>query len=286
MAINLDAIRKKVAQLSGQRGNSNIQLWKPDLGEYKVRLLPSKYCDDNSPILERYFYYWARPSILAPYQFGKADPVNDLIRKIYNDPNGERAIAKQLRAKMRAYAPLIVRGQEDKGVQVWSFGKMVYQRLLSFFIDEDFGNILDPQEGFDLKVVISKAPGKDFNDIVVDCKGRPTPLSANAEQAQKWIDSVPNVDQMWTQSTTEEVERALTAFLAGTPATPDVNSGETSRGKANDELDELVSDVKKEKKNAAPKKEVAKKEAETVKKNSLDEAFDDLMDPEENGDDE
>lgn len=284
MAINLDAIRKKVAQLSGQRGTSNIQFWKADVGEYKVRLVPSKYCDENSPILERYLYYFTKPALLAPYQFGKVDPVQEMVRSIYNDKNGNREIAKQLRAKMRAYAPIIVRGQEEKGVQVWSFGKQVYQRLLGFFIDEDYGNILDPNEGFDLKVTITKTPGKDFNDTTVDCKGRPSQLSSDSDQAQKWIDSVPNIDDMWTQPSTEELERALTNFLNGNPGEANVNSGETSRGKSENALDELVNEVKKEKKATAPvapKKE--KKEAETSsKKSSLDEAFDELME----GDDE
>jgi hypothetical protein len=42
MAIDLEAIRKRVAQLSGGYKNSAIQLWKPGVGEYKVRGLAWK----------------------------------------------------------------------------------------------------------------------------------------------------------------------------------------------------------------------------------------------------
>ena len=39
---------------------------------------------------------------------------------------------------------LLFRGEEDKGVQIWGFGKMVYQSLLNIMLDEDYGDITDP----------------------------------------------------------------------------------------------------------------------------------------------
>jgi hypothetical protein len=122
MAIDLEAIRKRVAQLSGNYKNSSIQLWKPGVGEYKIRGLAWKNAPEGSPIIEKWFYYLGNgPGILTPNQFGKPDPIQDLIRKLYSSGKPEdKTLAKKLLPKMRAYLPIIVRGEEAKGVQVWS----------------------------------------------------------------------------------------------------------------------------------------------------------------------
>jgi len=120
MAIDLEAIKRRVAELSGVKKTSSVQMWKPGLGEHKVRCLPWKNAAEGQPFMERWFYYIGdNAGILAPNQFGKPDPINDLIRKLYSSGKpDDRTLAKKLAPKMRCYAPVIVRGEEDKGVQV------------------------------------------------------------------------------------------------------------------------------------------------------------------------
>jgi len=297
MAVDLAAIRKRVQELNGQYRRSSVQLWKPAAGEYKVRGLPWKSTQDGIPFIERRFYYIGTGrGILAPSQFGKPDPINDLIRKLYStgDPN-DRAMAKKLQPKMRAYMPLIVRGQEDKGVQVWSFGKMIYQALLGLFTDEDCGDFLDPQKGFDLKVAITPSPkkvdGRSFMDTTVKNRPHPSPLSDDPELAKKWLDSVPNIDDMYQQSSVKEIEDALNAWLESPDASPENTDDGTSHAgssETKDPLADLADDVKatsetaaKAEKPVAPKR--ATKKAPDVdldapaSKQSLDDAFADLM---------
>lgn len=308
MAVDLEAIRKRVLELSGQRKNSSVQLWKPDAGEHKIRGLPWKSTPDGMPFIERRFYYIGNnPGILAPSQFGKPDPINELLRKLYSSGKPEdRLMAKKLAPKMRAYMPIIVRGQEDRGVQVWSFGKLVYQELLKMFTDEDAGDILDPTNGFDLKVTIApsakKVDGRSFMDTTVKARPKSSQLSDDSEQAKKWLDSVPNIDDMYRQKTEHEIESILNTWLAG-GATADSGSDEgTGRGeRGKDELDRLVEDVKAEVKSvpATETESVAKtavasttskktKKAADVDldeapagKQSLDDAFNELMSDDE-----
>lgn len=277
MAIDLEAIKRRVAELNGtaRKQKSDIQLWKPGVGEYRIRILPCKYANEGSPFVERWFYYIGNErGFLAPKQFGKPDPIDELVRKLYQSgkPN-DREQAKKLGAKMRCYAPVIVRGEEDKGVQIWSFGKIVYQRLLSFFLDAEVGDITSSTEGFDLVVKISQAPGKQFADTTVDAARRQSRLSDNDDQAQKWLDSVPNVDELYKQKSTEEIKALLNSWLNGDVqadvASPGV--GTAKMAPKEDELDKLVAEVSVEKPTA--KKEVK----ETKAKRSLDDAFADLM---------
>jgi len=298
MAIDLEAIRRRVAELSGVRKTSSVQLWKPTLGEHKIRCLPWKNAPVGQPFMERWFYYIGKNSgILTPKQFGKPDPIDDLMHKLFKSGKPEdRFLAKKLMPKMRAYAPVIVRGEEDKGVLVWSFGKLVYQRLLGFFIDEDYGDIQDPNEGFDLKVTISHIQGKEYNDTVVDCKGRTSKLCDDAAKSAAWLESVPNIDDMYRMKSPQEIENILNGWLNGGDAGSTEAGNETTRGRpaSEDALDTLVKEVKGESKPVvkedAPKAEakpLAKKAVKkasvdvdddsSTKKQSIDEAFEDLM---------
>jgi len=302
MAIDLEAIRRRMAELNGTKRTSSVQLWKPGPGEYKIRCLPWKNAAQGQPFAEKWFYYIGNnPGILTPKQFGKPDPIDELVSKLFRSGKpDDRLLAKKLMPKMRAYTPVIIRGQEDKGVMVWSFGKLVYQRLLGFFIDEDYGDILDPLEGFDLKVTCSQQVGKQFQDTVVDCKGRPSKLHEDSAKSQVWLDAVPNLDDMYRLKTKEEIESILNTWLSGGEAT----SGDegTPRGAApgTDALDDLVKEVRSQAKiTPSPEPESAKAEAKPVKKatkkpsvdddettavpakkQSLDEAFEDLMNDE------
>jgi len=286
MGIDLEAIRRRVAELSGVKKTSSVQMWKPGLGEYKIRCLPWKNTPEGQPFAERWFYYIGENAgLLTPKQFGKPDPIDDLIRKLYSSGKpDDRNLAKKLQPKMRCYAPVIVRGEEDKGVQVWAFGKIVYQRMLGFFLDEEVGDILDPSQGFDLKVTISKAQGKQFNDTMVDPARRPSKLHEDSATAKKWLDSVPNLDDMYRLRSPQEIETILNNWLnGGSPeeAPVDANPGTTRNVASSDALDDLVAEVKgappaKDSSPAAVKKP-KKSDDSGVKKQSLDDAFADLM---------
>src|SRR5271157_164195 len=99
MAINLEAIRKRIAEMSGQ---GRVQLWKPGQGKHKIRVIPWKNAQDGIPFLERRLYYIGEAlRFLAPAQFGKPDPVNDLIKKLYASGKPEdRDLAKLLHSKL------------------------------------------------------------------------------------------------------------------------------------------------------------------------------------------
>jgi len=275
MAIDLEAIKRRVAELSGVKKTSSIQMWKPNVGEYKIRCLPWKNTPDGQPFAERWFYYIGENAgILTPKQFGKPDPIDDLIRKLYSSGKpDDRVLAKKLAPKMRCYAPVIVRGEEDKGVQIWAFGKLVYQRMLGFFLDEEVGDILSPTEGFDLKVTISKQPGKQFNDTTVDPARKSTPLHSDSAMAQKWLDNIPSIDDMYRLKSTQEIETILNNWLSGGGSEPSQEGGSTRGAEPVDELESLVAEVKQTDKKPAAKKS----EKPEAKKQSLDDAFADLI---------
>ena len=53
MALDLDAIRRKLNNLQNQTGKQN-NLWKPEPGKNQVRIVPYQHNKEN-PFLEMYF---------------------------------------------------------------------------------------------------------------------------------------------------------------------------------------------------------------------------------------
>ena len=262
MPIDLEAIRKKLNQLSGNNSRRNV-MWRPQEGdETTVRLL-SFEDNDGQPFKERWFYYniGNNPGLLAPYQFGKPDPIQELINKLRDDGSKESyELAKKLYPKMRSYAPVVVRNEEDKGVRIWAFGKTVYQSLLNIMLDEDYGDITDPLDGRDIKVVCTKAPGRMWASTEVRPRGKQSPLSENTDTAKEWIDNVPELDELYTLKSYEELEKIVTDWLNGDDVNNDDNLGTAHESSTN-------------------KTDESSTSSEAVKKyKSLDDAFADLED--------
>ena len=242
MAIDLAAIRKKLGQLSGQNSKKNV-MWRPEEGsETTVRLLA--YPDnDGQPFKELMFYYniGNNPGLLAPYQFDKADPIQELITKLRDEGSKESyELAKKLYPKMRCYAPVIVRGEEEKGVRLWAFGKTVYQTLLNYMLDEDYGNITDPTEGRDVRISCTKNPGQQWATTDVRPRGKDSPLSEDSSKSKQWLDNIPNVNDIFELKSYEELERIINNWL-----NDDVeeNSSETTRGGTTKTVDQNSPDA-------------------------------------------
>jgi hypothetical protein len=236
MAFNADAIRKKLADLSGKNSKKNI-LWRPEEGKnYQVRFLP--FTDgDGTPFKELWFYYniGENSGLLTPHQFGKPDPIQELINKLRSDESKDSyELAKKLYPKMRTFGAVVVRGEEDKGVRIWSFGKMVYQDLLNIMLDSDYGDIADVKRGYDIKVRCEKLPGKQFADTTVTPKPQHSALSDDQSTSRKWLDSIPSLDDLYALKSYDELSKIVNDWIGG--GSP--SSEGTTRGPSAVDVDE------------------------------------------------
>lgn len=290
MALDLEAIKRRVAQLNGEKTTSAVQLWKPGVGTYIVRAIPwpTALLEDGMPFIERWQYYLGKECFLSPKQFGKPDPIDEFLKKLWSSKTPEdREQAKEMSAKMKAYVPIIVRGEEAKGVQVWAMTKTVNSRMLGFFVDEWVGDITHPVKGRDLRVTVKQVPGKSYKgkptlDTEVDPAPTAQPLTAwpgvTEEQVTKWLASTPNIDDMWKPRTTKEIEAILTKYLEG-DAEVSHEGGVTRGPEVKENLDELQSELKAEAPKAETKpKAKAEKAKADASKSAIDAAFDELKD--------
>jgi len=275
MAIDFEAIKAKLNRLSGANKNRNVK-WKPEEGqEYTIRII--SFPDNDGQPFKEVQWYFGIPNVrgfVAPSQFGKKDPVQELITKLRDEGTKESyEMAKKLYPSMRTYAAVIVRGQESEGVKIWDFGKTVYQKLLTLMLDEDYGDITDPVNGRDIKVTNSKVPGKKYADTDVTPRGKVSKLSNDQKQANDWLNSIPRVEDLYTLKSYDEISGILETWINGdqeeieSEGTEHTTSVKTS--KVEDEEEEDEAPVKKTSSASSKKK--------PSDFGNLDDAFADLM---------
>ena len=234
MAIDFEALRKKLGQLSGNNSRRD-KMWRPQEGEEAIVRMLSFNNEDGLPFSERWFYYniGNNPGLLAPYQFGNPDPIQELITTLRDEGNKESyELCKKLYPKPRYYAPVIVRGEEDKGVRLWAFGKTVYQSLLNIMLDEDYGDITDTIDGRDVKVVCTKQPGRLYASTEVRPRGKTSKLTTDNKQAKEWLGALPNLDDLYEAKSYDALSKIVNDWLNGDDAETQSSEG-TSRGFSN-----------------------------------------------------
>jgi len=181
--MDLNAIKKRLNQLQTTNTRTS-SLWKPQPGKTQIRIVPYAFNKDN-PFIELFFHYnLNNRSYLSPISFGRPDPIEEFAQKLRGSGSKEDyQLSRKLEAKMRTFAPVIVRGEEKQGVKFWGFGKTVYQELLSIIADPDYGDITDPVNGRDVVVEFLSAEetGASFPKTNIRVKPNQTPISDEPE---------------------------------------------------------------------------------------------------------
>ena len=126
----LDTLQSKPA--ATQKTDYTTIFWRPSVGKQQVRIVPSVYNSSN-PFSELKFYYGITNKVMiSPLNFDEPDPIAQFAAKLregdYDKEN--YVLAKKLDAKNRIFVPVIVRGEEDKGVRLWQFGKLIYEDFI------------------------------------------------------------------------------------------------------------------------------------------------------------
>ena len=192
--------------------------WKPTIGKQQVRIVPSKFNEKN-PFTELLFYYGIgdKKVMISPTNFGNEDPIYDFVKELYKTNDKDNwALAKSLKAKTRYFVPVVVRGEEDKGVRLWQFGTQVYKELLSIAMDEEIGDYTDVYEGRDITVetVGPEVTGTRYNKSSVRVKIKQTPLSDNAADVEAYLTDQKDPKSLHKQYTFDEMKSTLQSHLS------------------------------------------------------------------------
>lgn len=270
---NLDSIKAALTKgdktSSTKSGATNKTVyWKPTIGEHDIRFLPVQ-STSGEPFQEVLYYdKLAERRIIAPYCFGMPDPIKEQFDELRNSrkhPDGW-TIAKHLRAKERFYAVVIVRSEEDKGPQVWEISKDTRDAIYGILshkdnVDED---MFSPEVGYDFTCSVTPVieggkprlyNGSPVKQINLQARKKPSPLSKDKAQTKKWLDAVPNLEDMFKRQSknAEELVEVLENFVAkltsGSPSGEsgtdhtEIRTGRAANNPAADKLDDAFADL-------------------------------------------
>jgi len=215
MALDINAIRGRLNKLQNSQKKSDM-LWKPSVGSQQVRIVPYKF-DEENPFIELLFHYNINnKTYLSPQSFGRPDPIVEFAQKLKNmgDKDDWKA-ARKMEPKLRTFVPVIVRGEEEKGVKFWGFGKTVYQELLGYIADPDYGDIADIANGRDITVeyVSAEAGGTQFPVTNIRIKPNQTPLVQDPAKSQELIDKQTAITDMYSELSYDELKAVLEGWL-------------------------------------------------------------------------
>ena len=213
--MDLNAIRKRLGQLQ-TTNNRTSSLWKPQPGKTQIRVVPYEFNKDN-PFIELFFHYnLNNRSYLSPISFGRPDPIEEFAQKLKGSGNKEDyQLSKKLESKMRTFAPVIVRGEENEGVRFWGFGKTVYQELLSIIADPDYGDITDAVNGRDIVVefISAEETGASYPTTKIRVKPNQTPVSDDPTILEKVKSSQKDIRDIYQELSYEELTNVLNEWL-------------------------------------------------------------------------
>lgn len=218
--MDLNLIKSKLAAMQQKPGGSKKDLstiiWKPAIGKHSVRMVPSVH-NKQWPFKEIFFHYGiGNRTMISLINFDEKDPIVEFATQISKSNDKENwQLAKKLQPKMRVFAPVVVRGEEEKGVRLWEFGKEVYMELLAILEDEDVGDFTDPVEGRDLTIdtVGPDQSGRAYNKTSVRVRTKITPLTSNAAEVKDWLATQPNPLELFKKYPYEDMKESLLQWL-------------------------------------------------------------------------
>ena len=259
--MDLNVIKKRLESLNKQTtnsggGNKNL-FWKPSVGKQLIRVVPSKYNKAN-PFTEMMFYYGigSKRVMASPANWGEKDPIQEFAKQLRNSNDKENwRLAKKLDAKVRTFAPVIIRGEESEGVKLWQFGKEVYQDFLNMAADEEIGDFTDIAEGRDIKLttVGPEVTGTPYNKTTIGPSLKTTGLAEGEEMISALLENQADPMKVFKPLSYDEMKLALQEWLApedseeGTITSEPAVAFDNDKKESNYSLDTKPSIVKKSK---------------------------------------
>ena len=220
--MDINAIKQRLNSLQAtgakkEKVDYSMYYWKPKQeGKYQIRIVPSALNKEN-PFQEVFVHYGlSKFPTYALTNWGEKDPIVEFVSQLRKTSDKENwKLAKKLEPKMRVFAPVIVRGEEDKGVRMWEFGKEVYMQLLGIADDEDYGDYTDVSEGrdFTLEAVMGDIGGRQGLKTSIRVKPKTSPLSTSKSDIESWLANQPDILELQRKIEFDKLKETLQNWL-------------------------------------------------------------------------
>jgi len=217
MAIDLDALRAKHAELSTPGGNANSDFLSNFMqimeGTNVVRVLPGK--DEDT------LFYAETKIHRVPDENGNVKnvhcrkihnepcPLCDSYYSLWKEPNKDEDLARQIKPRSRYYMNVLDR--DSGSVKILSIGVILFKKIIAAMLDEDFGDITDLASGHDFKIIKQMEGQWPKYD-----QSQPRPKSSEAgskAEVAAWMDSLHDIHALVKLEDYEEVKNTAQGLL-------------------------------------------------------------------------
>jgi len=239
MTLDMKKMKAKYTALQNRgRGNNKSMWFRPQDGEQVIRIVPTA---DGDPFKEFWLHYGVgkNPAFLSlKRNYGQDDPIDNFVRALYNEGDEESVkMAKSISAKQRFFSPVLVRGEEEKGVRIWGYGKMVYEQLLNLVLNPEYGDITDVESGTDLTLQYGKPAGAQFPVTNLTPRRKSSGLSKDTDTTTELLESIPDIEGSFDKKSFDEMQTILDNFMNVT----DDTTGTSQYG--GNSIDDALSDL-------------------------------------------
>lgn len=203
--VNIDKAKRTAQRL--QEEAQRFPLWIPPEGRSEIRFLPPWSAEGDIGYESK--WHWnigpEHKALPCPQSIGKECPLCEFVRELRGrkDPR-----AQNLYARKRIYYNIVVRSEEEKGVQVYASGVRVYENILSYLYDDEWGDITNIIDGRDM-ILERVGQGKEDTTYTLKPKANPSPLHTDQEIVDKWVEGIHNLNEIIIYPEIEDVSKLV-----------------------------------------------------------------------------
>ena len=214
---NLDKLRQVQDSKNNEGG---FKFWKPiKYGKYTVRFLPPTE-PDGLFYKELKQHKVGENFVFCPKVNQEPCPICDLYKKLY-DMGTDDAInlAKEIKGRKQYLYNIVIRDEDGKApadpkkVFIYMSGKKLFDTLVDYFFDDDYGDLTDVEKGFDF--VIKKEEGDLGFPNYDNSKPRrnPTPLADDSTIINEILSNARDLNKEVEILSFDELKKMLEKFL-------------------------------------------------------------------------
>ena len=194
----LAALKEKIA--STNVGGGGAGFWSPPQGATTVRILPEV---GDMP----FFYQEAgqhylpdRTQVTCPNFTSEGDlpcPICELVSELYRGTEADKKMAGELRVRKSYWMNIVVRKAGDRGGDtaegpfIFTPGVTIFTDVASLIANPDYGDITDPEDGFD--ITITRTGEKMETKYSVVARRMPNPLHVDNDEFNRILDTAADL---------------------------------------------------------------------------------------------
>ena len=209
-SVNLSLMDEK--RRTQKARTTRTDFWKPETGVNKIRFLPP-WADGgpNDGMFYRELYiHWNIPPGAESQSFavctrkteggdGKCYLCDEVDRLYSGGAPEDIQIAKEIRSRQRFFSNVIDENDplDDQGnpkIQIFAYGPKIFEEVLAYFCDSEYGDITDPDDGFTV-IIEREGRGRDTT-YKVRCSRNPSSWEDHEWDEDYIFDNLNDLDAL------------------------------------------------------------------------------------------